>query len=315
MTEPIALWTTAARRARPRTDAARAALRVLESRRSRAGAAAAAGRGTRAVPAGPAAARRGRFEALGVPRRRATAVGPARRRGRVDRLPAPRRAGLGEVERTAARRDGGDGARRRIRTRWRCGASSRASRSSISDARSTRSPPFPELDGGRIAYAGFSLGAILGALYCPTDPRLRAAALALGGAGIGPPRLRPRRAHRRVRAAPAALRERDARRADPARRRRSAARRGARPEGDRLVRLRPQRPARRRTEDDVELPREAPRTSALNVVARLRVGEARDRASSADRGAARIAASFAASRFRRTTGSVFDARTLNHQSG
>ena len=45
---------------------------------------------------------------------------------------------------------------------------------------------FPELDGRRVAYAGFSLGAILGALYCPTDARLCAAALALGGAGVGP---------------------------------------------------------------------------------------------------------------------------------
>jgi hypothetical protein len=50
---------------------------------------------------------------------------------------------------------------------------------------------FPELDGRRVAYAGFSLGAILGALYCPTDARLCAAALALGGAGIGPPDFDP----------------------------------------------------------------------------------------------------------------------------
>jgi dienelactone hydrolase len=49
----------------------------------------------------------------------------------------------------------------------------------------------PELDDARIAYAGFSLGAILGALYIPTDARLRAAALALGGAGIGPPDFDP----------------------------------------------------------------------------------------------------------------------------
>ena len=50
---------------------------------------------------------------------------------------------------------------------------------------------FPELDAQRVAYAGFSLGAILGALFCPTDPRPRAAALALGGAGIGPPDFDP----------------------------------------------------------------------------------------------------------------------------
>ena len=49
----------------------------------------------------------------------------------------------------------------------------------------------PELDAQRVAYAGFSLGAILGALFCPGDPRPRAAALALGGSGIGPPEFDP----------------------------------------------------------------------------------------------------------------------------
>lgn len=49
----------------------------------------------------------------------------------------------------------------------------------------------PALDSQRVAYAGFSLGAILGALFCPTDPRPRAAALALGGAGIGSPDFDP----------------------------------------------------------------------------------------------------------------------------
>ena len=53
--------------------------------------------------------------------------------------------------------------------------------------------PHPELDADRVAYAGFSMGAILGALFCPHEPRLRAAALALGGAGFGPPALDPAR--------------------------------------------------------------------------------------------------------------------------
>jgi dienelactone hydrolase len=44
--------------------------------------------------------------------------------------------------------------------------------------------PLPEIEAARIAYAGFSLGAILGALFCPGEPRLRAAALALGGGGF-----------------------------------------------------------------------------------------------------------------------------------
>jgi dienelactone hydrolase len=53
--------------------------------------------------------------------------------------------------------------------------------------------PHPELDASRVAYAAFSLGAIVGALYCPQDARLRAAALALGGAGFGPAALDPAR--------------------------------------------------------------------------------------------------------------------------
>ena len=47
------------------------------------------------------------------------------------------------------------------------------------------------IDSGRLAYAGFSMGAFLGALFCSSDPRPRAAALALGGAGLGPPDLDP----------------------------------------------------------------------------------------------------------------------------
>jgi dienelactone hydrolase len=43
----------------------------------------------------------------------------------------------------------------------------------------------PEIDSARLAYAGLSLGAIVGAIYCACDPRPRAAALALGGGGYG----------------------------------------------------------------------------------------------------------------------------------
>ena len=51
----------------------------------------------------------------------------------------------------------------------------------------------PVIDDTRIAYAGFSLGAIVGATFCSLDPRPRAAALALGGGGIGPPEADPSR--------------------------------------------------------------------------------------------------------------------------
>ena len=51
----------------------------------------------------------------------------------------------------------------------------------------------PAIDGARIAYAGFSLGAIVGATFCSLDPRPRAAALALCGGGIGPAEVDPAR--------------------------------------------------------------------------------------------------------------------------
>ena len=49
----------------------------------------------------------------------------------------------------------------------------------------------PEIDASRIGYGAFSLGAILGSLFIPYDARVRAAALAVGGAGIGPKALDP----------------------------------------------------------------------------------------------------------------------------
>ncbi len=50
---------------------------------------------------------------------------------------------------------------------------------------------FPELDGERLAFAGISLGAILGTTWCALDPRPRAVALALAGGGFGGPALDP----------------------------------------------------------------------------------------------------------------------------
>jgi len=49
----------------------------------------------------------------------------------------------------------------------------------------------PEVDAEHSVYAGFSLGTILGALFCASEPRVRAAALAVGGAGFGPAALDP----------------------------------------------------------------------------------------------------------------------------
>ena len=48
----------------------------------------------------------------------------------------------------------------------------------------------PALD-GRVAYAAFSLGAMLGTVYCANDPRPCAAALALAGGGLFPPEIDP----------------------------------------------------------------------------------------------------------------------------
>ncbi len=44
----------------------------------------------------------------------------------------------------------------------------------------------PEIDAERTVFAGFSLGAIVGATFCAFDRRPRAAALALAGGGTGP---------------------------------------------------------------------------------------------------------------------------------
>ncbi|MCP5055772.1 MAG: hypothetical protein GY937_03490 [bacterium] len=46
--------------------------------------------------------------------------------------------------------------------------------------------PLPEIDANRVAYAGFSLGAILGTPFCANDKRIGAAALALAGGGLAP---------------------------------------------------------------------------------------------------------------------------------
>ena len=49
----------------------------------------------------------------------------------------------------------------------------------------------PDLDLRRCAYAGLSLGSIVGAAFLASDPRPRAAALALGGGGFGGTRIDP----------------------------------------------------------------------------------------------------------------------------
>jgi fermentation-respiration switch protein FrsA (DUF1100 family) len=49
----------------------------------------------------------------------------------------------------------------------------------------------PELEPSRCAYAGFSMGTILGASFCGIDPRPCAAALAIGGGGFGPSEVDP----------------------------------------------------------------------------------------------------------------------------
>jgi dienelactone hydrolase len=58
----------------------------------------------------------------------------------------------------------------------------------------------PEVDASRTVYAGFSLGSVLGALFCAREPRVRAAAFAVGGAGLAPAPLDP--AHHVGRIAP-----------------------------------------------------------------------------------------------------------------
>lgn len=49
----------------------------------------------------------------------------------------------------------------------------------------------PRVDPSRVAYVGFSMGAILGAAFCAAEPRVRAAVLAIGGGGFGPRAIDP----------------------------------------------------------------------------------------------------------------------------
>lgn len=51
----------------------------------------------------------------------------------------------------------------------------------------------PEVDVGRTVYVGFSMGTLLGALFCAGEQRVRAAALAIGGGGLGPEATDPAR--------------------------------------------------------------------------------------------------------------------------
>jgi len=55
-----------------------------------------------------------------------------------------------------------------------------------------------EIDCKRLAYAGFSLGAMVGAAFCAADPRPRAGALALGGGGFGPEAVDPCTSARKI---------------------------------------------------------------------------------------------------------------------
>ena len=47
------------------------------------------------------------------------------------------------------------------------------------------------IDVRRLAFAGFSLGGIVGAVFCALDPRPLAAALTVAGGGFGPPEVDP----------------------------------------------------------------------------------------------------------------------------
>lgn len=49
----------------------------------------------------------------------------------------------------------------------------------------------PDVDASRLAYVGFSMGAILGAAFCAADRRVGAAVLAIGGGGFGPREIDP----------------------------------------------------------------------------------------------------------------------------
>jgi len=49
----------------------------------------------------------------------------------------------------------------------------------------------PAVDATRVGYVGFSLGALVGSIFCASEPRVAAAVLAVAGAGLGPPAVDP----------------------------------------------------------------------------------------------------------------------------
>lgn len=91
-------------------------------------------------------------------------------------------------ERVAAGLQPGDGATALARSLWLDFV-----RQAVADLRRglDAAATHPEVDGRRSAFAGFGLGAWVGALLCALEPRISTAALAGGGAGLGPPEVDP----------------------------------------------------------------------------------------------------------------------------
>ena len=109
-----------------------------------------------------------------------------------------------------------------------------------------------EIDAGRIAYAGFSLGTILGVPFCAEDARIQAAALAIGGGGrMGPVASDPVGHIPRLCPAAGPVRQCHPRRDRTARERRGPSPGRQKPQGRALVRLHPLGASGRRTQGDV----------------------------------------------------------------
>ncbi|MFQ5415800.1 MAG: alpha/beta hydrolase family protein [Myxococcota bacterium] len=68
-------------------------------------------------------------------------------------------------------------------------------RQAVSDLRRTVDAleRLPQADVGRLGYASFSMGTLVGASFWGVDRRPRAAAFAIGGGGVGPPDIDPAR--------------------------------------------------------------------------------------------------------------------------
>ena len=136
-----------------------------------------------------------------------------------------------------------------------------------------------EIDETRVAFGGFSLGAIVGTLFCSVEERIRGAALALAGGGFGPTEIDPCNAIAAIAPRPVLFLNALQGPARTSNRHPTPLRSGPRTQAHRVVRGWASKPSRHRHEEHVELLSRSPRTAEAPIELALRV-ELRQAASS-----------------------------------